>query len=128
MERRHLMIGLIAGMACFVTAIWTGLELREMMIVASERLPATQVDELAQGISSIHLANQALLWRCVLMIGFTVAGFLVSGIVLIAWCGMRIVAQQSGGDDLRGRSGTPLVPKRRSSRSMQIGGKRYLLR
>lgn len=127
MERRHLMIGLIAGIACFTAAIWTGLDLREMTIVASERLNAMPVDELARAMSSIHRTNQAVLWHYILVIGFTIVGFLVSGIVLIAWWGSRIVARHPVGHDPSERSGITPSPQRSSS-SMQIGGKRYLVR
>ncbi|OYX15550.1 MAG: hypothetical protein B7Z15_00030 [Rhizobiales bacterium 32-66-8] len=127
MERPHLMIGLIAGIACFTAAIWTGLDLREMTIGASERLNAMPVDELARAMSGFHRTNQVVLWHYVPMIGFTVAGIVVSGIVLIAWWGSRIVARHPVGHDPKDRSGIA-PPPQRSSKSMQIGGKRYLVR
>lgn len=127
MGRRHFMIGLIAGIACFTAAIWVGLELREITIAASERLNAVPVDELAQAMSSIHRTNQVVLWHYVLVIGFTIIGLLVSGTALIAWWGSRIAARHSGDNAPRERPG--IAPfSRRNSSSMQINGKRYLIR
>lgn len=127
MERRHLMIGLFAGIACFLAAVWLGFEVREMTIAASERLHAVRVDELARAMSSVHQTNQAVLWHYVLIIGLTVAGFLMSGIALIAWWGSRIVARDAVGDVLEGPPRIASFPHRSSS-SMQVGGKRYFVR
>lgn len=101
MGRRHFMIGLIAGIACFTGAIWVGLELREMTIAASERLNAMPVDELAQAMSSAHRTNQAVLWHYVLMIGFTIIGLLVSGTTLIACWESRNAGRHPANDNPR---------------------------
>ncbi|MEP9379071.1 hypothetical protein ABLE91_20325 [Aquabacter sp. CN5-332] len=121
------MIGLIVGVACFTVAIWVGLELREMTIVASERLNAVPVNELAQAIPGIHRTNQAVLWHYILMIGFTIVGLLVSGAALIAWWGSRNAVRHPANDNPRNRAGIAPFPQRSSS-SMQINGKRYLIR
>jgi hypothetical protein len=126
MGRRHFMIGLIAGTACFTGAIWVGLELREVTIAASERLNAMSVDEMAQAMSSIHRTNKVALWHYVLMIGFTIVGLLVSGATLIAWWGSRNAVRHPANDNPRGRRFARLP--RRSSSSMQVDGKRYLIR
>lgn len=126
MERRHFMMGLIAGIACFTAAIWVGLELREMTVAASERLNAVPVDEMAQAMSSIHRTNQVALWHYVLMIGFTIVGLLVSGAVMIAWWGARNTVRHPANDNPR----DPRIARRpqRSSSSMQVDGRRYLIR
>lgn len=126
MGRRHFMIGLIVGVACFTAAIWVGLELREMTIATSDRLNAMPVNELAQAMSSIHRTNQAVLWHYVLMIGFTIVGLLVSGTTLIAWWGSRNAVRHPANDNPR----DPRIARlpQRSSSSMQVDGKRYLIR